>query len=113
MSQEKYKRQRPHRLQVRLTEKELGKLEDESKRLGEGKGFLLRDSFFNGSTKAILMTAQQVDKVVVELKRIGNNINQLAHKANIGDIVLDKNFANVREELHQVLMFLRRSSGLR
>lgn len=113
MGEEKYKRKRPFRLQVRFNKNEYERLEKESKDVGKGKGFLLKESYFKGSPRALLMSAPQVDKVVSELNRIGNNINQLAYKANIGDIVLDKNFAAVQEELHQLFMFIRRVSGLR
>ena len=113
MSGEKYKRKRPFRLNIRFDEKEYARLESEAKRLGKKKGLLLREVYFSGLPKDLLMTSLQVDKVVAELKRIGNNINQLAYKANIGEIVLDKNFAAVQEELRQILMFIRRNRGLR
>ncbi len=112
LSDEKYKRKRPFRLQLRFDEYEYNRLESDSEKIGKSKGLLLREVYFNKLPKDPVMTSVDIKKVVAELKRIGNNINQLAYKANIGEIVLDKNFVAVREELHQILMFLRRTSGV-
>ncbi|MBY0316348.1 MAG: MobC family plasmid mobilization relaxosome protein [Bdellovibrionales bacterium] len=113
MSDEKYKRTRPFRLHMRLSANENERLEKESRDIGKSKAELVRELCFSKPSRTILMSIPQFDKLISELKRIGNNINQLAHKANMGDIVLDKNFVAVQEEMHQILMFMRLANGLR
>lgn len=113
MSNEKFKRARPFCLHMRLNASEKERLEKESRAIGKTRSEAMREVYFGSSPRSVLISAPQFEKIISELKRIGNNINQLAHKANIGDIVLDKYFASVQEELHQILIFIRRTSGLR
>lgn len=98
---------------MRLNASEKERLEKESKAIGKTKSEAVREVYFGQSPRSVLMSLPQFERIMSELKRIGNNVNQLAYKANMGDIVLDKYFASVQEELHQILMYLRRMNGLR
>ena len=67
----------------RLTEAELKKLEDYSENCGKAIGVMVRDKLFTGDFPKQLMPKSD-HQLYAELNRIGNNINQLARRANSG-----------------------------
>lgn len=60
-----------------------------------------------------LMNTENVEKIKIELNRIGNNINQIARKVNSGEIVLSQSFDDFRDQLNLIYGFLARSNGIR
>ncbi|MBD1395304.1 MobC family plasmid mobilization relaxosome protein [Mucilaginibacter glaciei] len=67
----------------RLTEAELQKLEGYSETCGKAIGVMVRDKLFTGSFPRQVMPKSD-HQLYAELNRIGNNINQLARRANSG-----------------------------
>lgn len=77
---------RTRKIDVRFTEEEYRKVEDLEKELGLTKTDLVRMKLLS-SNAGILINAKAllagIDAIGAELGRGGNNINQLAHYANI------------------------------
>ena len=73
---------------------------------------MLRDIIKNKKPTTILMTSKQYDRFPSEFNRVGNNINQLAKKANFGEVHLDKFFSSVQEELRLIYKYIVRLHGL-
>lgn len=69
---------------VRLTTDEYERITNESKITGKSIPSLLKETFFRGQVLSPLMTKEDQKVVVVQLSRIGNNINQIARKVNSG-----------------------------
>lgn len=60
-----------------------------------------------------LMNVENVEKIKIELNRIGNNINQIARKVNSGEVVLSQSFDDFRDQLNLIYGFLARANGIR
>lgn len=60
-----------------------------------------------------LMNVENVEKIKIELNRIGNNINQIARKINSGEVVLSQSFDDFRDQLNLIYGFLARANGIR
>ena len=101
-----------YRINMRLSENEYKDLSEEAKNLNKSKSDLIRDIIKNKKPTTILMTPKQYDRLLSEFNRVGNNINQLAKKANSGDVVLDKFFSSVQEELRLIYKYIVRFHGL-
>ena len=69
---------------VRVSSAEHQQLLKDSKYLRKTLPKLLRESYFNRVPSTILMRDDDVDKLRVEINRIGNNINQIAKQMNSG-----------------------------
>ncbi|MGY4537836.1 hypothetical protein ACVW0P_002255 [Mucilaginibacter sp. UYNi724] len=67
----------------RLTETEHKKLEAYSESSGKPIGVMVRDKLFTGNFPRQLMPKSDL-QLYAELNRIGNNLNQLARRANSG-----------------------------
>ena len=72
------------RTTVRFTDAEFERIRDESRVSGISIPILLRVSFFK--RKKLKLLFDEVDRAFVctQLRRIGNNVNQIAYKVNCG-----------------------------
>lgn len=98
---------------VRLTENQKIRLEKESFISGWTIPSLLRDSFFNRLPMKLTFENEDARKVIAELRRIGNNINQLAKHANQGDRVSDNLLKPIEEQFRLLYLYLSRVDGIR
>ena len=112
MNHSKSNQLRSYRLNLRLNESEYQKLSEEAKNLSQSKSDFIRDIIKHRKPIEVLMTQKQCKKFISEFNRIGNNINQLAKKANAGEIILDESFSSIQEELHLIYNYIVRSHGL-
>lgn len=85
------KEKRIHRLEIRLTEDEHGRLEETTEELGIDKSELVRKLLFRGEDTLMVTNRDfrlATDRIGTELGKIGSNVNQfaryvnLAHKSN-------------------------------
>jgi hypothetical protein len=106
-------RKRPHRVHVRFSPEEWVRLCREEVLLGNKKAKILRDAYFSRSKVTLLMDKEGVQKFLAEFNRIGNNINQLAKKANSGGLVSDSALTLVREQFATLFSYVMRFNGLR
>ena len=90
----KENRKRDKTLTVRLTESEKALIEKKAKRANMN----LTEYIIAVSNKSKINVAENTKPLLVELKRIGNNINQIATRANM-DIYQRENFEGIRKEL--------------
>lgn len=105
---------------VRFDDSDYNFIDEQSKKLNVSKADLVRNVFLNRKTKLsklnslssdeagkylqeILSLTNGVNEIQTELKRIGNNINQIAKKTNIGVDVVDEIIQKLNSELNQML----------
>ena len=90
----KVNRRRNITLTVRLTEKEKAHIVNMAK-----KANLSRTDYIVELSKLVpIVVPENVKPLLIELRRIGNNINQIATRANM-DIYQRENFEGIRKEL--------------
>ena len=90
----KVNRRRNITLTVRLTEEEKTHIVNMAK-----KANLSRTDYIVELSKLIpIVVPENVKPLLIELRRIGNNINQIATRANM-DIYQRENFEGIRKEL--------------
>jgi GTP1/Obg family GTP-binding protein len=97
---------------VRLNEDQKIRLERESFISGWSMPSLLRDSFFKRLPVKLLFGHEETKKVLAELRRIGNNVNQLAKHANQGERVNDLAFKSVQEQFQTLYSYLMGIDGI-
>lgn len=105
---------------VRFDDSDYNFIDEQSKKLNVSKADLVRNVFLNRKTKLsklnslssdeagkylheIVSLTNVVNDIQTELKRIGNNINQIAIKTNIGVDVVDEIIQKLNSELNQML----------
>ena len=90
----KVNRRRNITLTVRLTEEEKAHIVNMAK-----KANLSRTDYIVELSKLVpIVVTENVKPLLIELRRIGNNINQIATRANM-DIYQRENFEGIRNEL--------------
>ena len=90
----KINRRRNVTLTVRLTEEEKAHIVNMAK-----KANLSRTDYIVELSKLVpIVVPENVKPLLIELRRIGNNINQIATRANM-DIYQRENFEGIRKEL--------------
>lgn len=72
------------RTTVRFTDEEFARISEESKLSGESIPKLLRARYFLGRKLKLLASEGDRRFIFMELRRIGNNVNQIARKVNTG-----------------------------
>ena len=72
------------RTTVRFTDSEFERIKDEAKLAGLSLPALLRLSHFKKKKLALLMSEGERHRLATELRRIGNNVNQIARRVNSG-----------------------------
>lgn len=90
---------RTARLELRLTFEEKEKLSKMAQERGKTIAQIIRELVLNDK----LVTKTDV-QTVIELKRIGNNINQIAKQINL--IPYEDNIKLYLQELHDILIML-------
>lgn len=68
-------------INIRLSERENKKLSDKSKKYGVAKSKIIRQ-YINDNPVIDKNLMNKLDELVVAINRVGNNINQIAKKAN-------------------------------
>ncbi len=70
---------------VRFNEREYNRILKMKSALGLSIPDILKQNTFNRfDLESPLYTREDADRIIAELKRIGNNLNQIAHKINTG-----------------------------
>lgn len=78
-------RKRETRTNVRFTEAEFAQIEQAQRETGLSVPDLLKKAFFKHRTMLRpLLSKEQVEQIMVELRRQGNNLNQIAKQINSG-----------------------------
>lgn len=72
------------RTTVRLTEEEFERILRESQATGLSLPKLLKQRYFKSSPLKVLMSKEERHALAAELRRIGNNVNQIARRMNSG-----------------------------
>ena len=90
----KVNRRRNITLTVRLTEEEKAHIVNMAKKAN----LSLTDYIVELSKLVPIVVPENVKPLLIELRRIGNNINQIATRANM-DIYQRENFEGIRKEL--------------
>ena len=90
----KVNRRRNVTLTVRLTEEEKAHIVNMAKKAN----LSLTDYIVELSKLVPIVVPENVKPLLIELRRIGNNINQIATRANM-DIYQRENFEGIRKEL--------------
>ena len=76
-------RNRNHKITIWLSEAELEIFGKKCKQLGISKSEFIRNCILYGSTvKKTLFSDERADRIIYEMNRIGNNINQIARFVN-------------------------------
>lgn len=93
----KVNRRRNITLTVRLTEEEKAHIVNMAK-----KANLSRTDYIVELSKLVpIVVPENIKPFLIELRRIGNNINQIATRANM-DIYQRENFEGIRNELKKI-----------
>ncbi len=93
----KVNRRRNITLTVRLTEEEKAHIVNMAKKAN----LSLTDYIVELSHLIPIVVPENVKPLLIELRRIGNNINQIATRANM-DIYQRENFEGIRNELKKI-----------
>lgn len=72
------------RTTVRFTNAEFDRITEDTKLSGFSLPALLKRSYFQRKKLALLFTQEERHAVCAELRRIGNNVNQVARRVNSG-----------------------------
>ncbi len=91
------KRRRNITLTIRLTESEKAHIVE----MAEKADLSLTDYIVELSKLVPIVVPENVKPLLIELRRIGNNINQIATRANM-DIYQRENFEGIRNELKKI-----------
>ena len=96
-------KKRTRQLSVRLTENELQEVKRKVIRSGLRQQDYIRLILLDG----IVTNTDGVKAVIPEMKRIGNNINQIARKCNEGGSVWSEDMEHIRKEMKRLWQLLR------
>lgn len=95
---EKANRNNPIQLKVWISEKESELLDQKISKLGITKSQYVRNCILYGSTvKKTMFSDEKADRIIYEMNRIGNNINQIAHFVNMEHTVAPDDFERIRK----------------
>lgn len=94
---------RTRKITVRATEKELEKIKVKVKRSELTQNDYILHSLLNKE----IIVIEDLKPMLLELKRIGNNLNQLTKISNSQNTVNDKELQKISEELGEVWQLLR------
>lgn len=104
--------QSKQRATVRFSEEEYVRISSDSITSGESIPVLLKEAFFKGPRLIPLMPAEDQRATMVELRRIGNNINQIARHFNAGlrNIGI-REFSEIRDAIAALRRFIAGFNG--
>ena len=100
-------RNRKRQVKAWLLQKEFEILEKKAKLSGVTKSQYLRDMIIYGNVKDSIHNFSKADseRLVFEISKIGNNINQIAYRVNAKATVNEDDFIDLKNE-YQYLFFL-------
>ena len=102
MGEEHRKRQRYFK--VHLLDEELAILEAKADEAGLNKSDYIRNMImFGAAHERTKFTKQTGEKIVYELNRIGNNINQIAFRANSNKTIDERDFLSLYDNYMELL----------
>jgi len=92
-------RKREHSIGIWLNEKELIQLKDKISKTNLNQSKYIRSCILNKNITVI----PDIRDLLIEIKRIGNNLNQLTRSVNRGTLtVLGEDFEVIKEDLKKV-----------
>ncbi len=94
---------RPRQLIVRLSDSELQKIKRQVAKSGLSQQDYARLTLLTGS----VTNTDGVKQVIPEMKRIGNNINQITRRCNSGYPPVSDDLAYIRKELDLLWQLLK------
>lgn len=105
MQKEQY-RLRDRQLNIRVTEYEYQLIQDRMKKSGSAS---LREFIVDAATNGFLINVDYSDikALAYEVNRIGNNINQIAHRINSEGIIYKTEIQEVQENVDMIWKILR------
>lgn len=98
-------RKRDKQIVVRLSDEELAQVKEKV----EKSGMSQQDYIIKSLTKTKVVNTDTLTDVLVELKREGNNLNQLARQANMNGWISEEDLADAVMELKKTWRSLRQS----
>lgn len=96
-------RKRTKQIVIRMTEEEFSKVKIQV----EKSGMKQQEYLIKAITEKPIINTDGIKELVPELKRVGNNLNQLSRNANEGYIVGSSEIAEMQKELGEVWQLLR------
>ena len=69
---------------VRFSEKEYAQILEDERRADKSAQELLKQAYFGKGPLVVLMNDDEKDRLIAQIRRIGNNVNQIAKKINSG-----------------------------
>ncbi len=94
-------------LKVRLTFEEFAKLKEQSKRTGRTMSDIFRAAW--KKMKIVELPSADFTETVIQLRRLGNNLNQLTRAANEGNVLVPQiknalgEISNIGRKLGKIL----------
>lgn len=93
---------------VRLSDAEYRSACADQEARGKSIPELLKEAYFGGKPTAILMTKEDVKRLLSEMLRQGNNLNQIARKLNAGfPTAVEREFQVVRAAYNGLIALIR------
>lgn len=96
-------RTRPKQIVIRLTEEEFAKVKAQV----EESGLKQQDYLIRAITNKPISNTDGLKELVPEIKRVGNNLNQLSRKANEGYVIGVEQLEQAQKELSEVWQSLK------
>lgn len=96
-------RTRPKQIVIRLSEEEFAQVKAQV----EKSGLKQQDYLIRAITEKTIYNTDGLKDLVPEIKRVGNNLNQLSRKANEGRVVGVEQLEQTQKELSEVWQSLR------
>ena len=97
------KRTRPKQIVIRMNDQEY----EVVKRKVEESGKKQQEYLIQALTERQIVNTEGVRELIPELKRIGNNLNQIARSCNEGNQATHEEVHQIGEELNEVWRLLR------
>jgi len=97
-------RTRPKQIVIRLTEKELETVKEKI----EKSGMTQQEYLIKAITQKTIYSTEGMKVLLPEIKRIGNNLNQIARSCNEGNQATYHTVKEQGKELNEVWRLLRR-----
>lgn len=97
-------RSRPHQIVIRVNEKELAQIKDKVKKSGKSQ----QEYLIQALTKKKIINNDPIKELMPELKRMGNNLNQIAKALNSSGYYQYNLITQNQKELNEIWQLLRR-----
>jgi predicted lactoylglutathione lyase len=97
-------RTRPKQMVIRLSEEEFAQIKEKVEQSGKNQ----QQYVIEALTKATITNTDGIKELIPELKRVGNNINQIARSLNEGEIYPTVYINKTLNELEGLWQLLRR-----